>query len=225
MRVDRAELARRALEGYVHGPAAATEATEAALAATPDPVGVLLVEGISDQIAVETLATRRGRDLRAAGVAIVPMGGASGLRRVLERHVPPTARVVALCDLGERDLVARSIADSGRGIALFACDPDLESELIRAVGAVRVREVLDAQGDGRSFRTLQTQPEWRGRPVASQLRRFIGAGSRRKLRYARLLTDAAADLDRIPAVLDAALSSALDPGATGTTARARLMPG
>ena len=37
--------------------------------------GVVLVEGTSDRRAVETLARRRGRDLQAEGVAVVPMGG------------------------------------------------------------------------------------------------------------------------------------------------------
>jgi Overcoming lysogenization defect protein-like, TOPRIM domain len=36
---------------------------------------VVLVEGISDQVALETLATRRGRDLGSEGVGIVAMGG------------------------------------------------------------------------------------------------------------------------------------------------------
>src|SRR5205809_7916665 len=37
---------------------------------------VVLVEGISDQRALEALAARRGRDLEADGLAIVPIGGA-----------------------------------------------------------------------------------------------------------------------------------------------------
>src|SRR6266702_7373897 len=56
----RRELASRLLEGYVHGPAAATEATARALAKVAAAEAVVLVEGISDQIAVETLAVRRG---------------------------------------------------------------------------------------------------------------------------------------------------------------------
>ena len=45
--------------------------------------GVVLVEGASDRRAVETLARRRGRDLQAEGVAIVPMGGYGNLPRLL----------------------------------------------------------------------------------------------------------------------------------------------
>jgi predicted ATP-dependent endonuclease of OLD family len=35
----------------------------------------VLVEGISDQIAVETLAGRRDQDLDAKGVVVLPIGG------------------------------------------------------------------------------------------------------------------------------------------------------
>jgi hypothetical protein len=72
----RRELASRLLAGYVHGPAAATEATAQALAAVAGAKAVILVEGISDQIAVETVAIRRGQDLGAGRVVVVPIGGA-----------------------------------------------------------------------------------------------------------------------------------------------------
>lgn len=35
----------------------------------------VLLEGLSDLAAVEALAARRGRDLAAEGVCVVPMGG------------------------------------------------------------------------------------------------------------------------------------------------------
>ncbi len=47
---------RWVLDGYVSGPAAATEATAQALAQVGNATSVILVEGVSDQIAVETLA-------------------------------------------------------------------------------------------------------------------------------------------------------------------------
>ena len=95
---------------------------------------------------------------------------------------------------------------------MFVCDPDLEAELIRAVGVDRALGVLDRHGDLRSFRTLQKQEAWRGRPVADQLHRFLGAGARRKLRDARLLADAAADVDRVPRPLTDVLAASM-PGA------------
>ena len=168
---------------------------------------MVLVEGVSDQIAVETLAARRRCDLVNDGVAVVPMGGAGAIGRVLAAAAAATVRLVALCDAGEEALVRRGIEAAGRRVPVFVCRPDLEAELIGAVGVDRALAVLDGQGDRRSFTTLQKQVEWRGRPVEAQLRRFIGAGARRKLRYARLLTDAAVDLGRAPRSLDDALDA------------------
>ncbi len=59
----RERLAREALEGWVSGPDAPIAATAAALVNAESARVVVLVEGISDQLAVETLAGRNGRDL------------------------------------------------------------------------------------------------------------------------------------------------------------------
>ena len=84
-------------------------------------------------------------------------------------------------------------------------DADLEDELIRAVGPAAVEEVLESQGDLRTFRTFQKQPAWRGRRIDSQLHRFLGSSDRRYVRYPRLLVDAL-DPARIPRPLDGVLS-------------------
>jgi hypothetical protein len=68
-----------------------------------------------------------------------------------------------------------------------------------------VEQVVEAQGDLGSFRTLQKQPAWRGRTPEQQLRRFMGSGGGRKIRYARLLVDAL-DLTQVPRPLDRALA-------------------
>jgi len=68
-----------------------------------------------------------------------------------------------------------------------------------------VYQIVDAQGDLGSFRTLQKQPAWRGRATEEQLRRFMGSGGRRKIRYARLLVDAL-DLTQVPRPLDRVLA-------------------
>ena len=68
-----------------------------------------------------------------------------------------------------------------------------------------VQAVVEAQGDLRSFRTLQKQPEWKERRAEDQLRRFMGSGGRRKIRYARLLVDAL-DLTEVPRPLDRVLA-------------------
>jgi hypothetical protein len=215
----RRERASRLLDGYVHGPAAATEATARALAKVPAAAGVVLVEGISDQIAVETLAARRGRNLAAERVVVLPMGGAHAITRYLTQLGPAGAglRLAGLCDAGEQDIVRRGLASAGVGspgtradmerLGFYVCVEDLEDELIRAIGVARVVALIDTQGDLGSFRSLQRQPEWRDQRAAAQLRRFLGSGATRKLRYARLLAGAV-DLDRLPHPLEAVLSSA-----------------
>ena len=52
-------------------------------------------------------------------------------------------------------------------------------------------------------------PAWRGRAVEEQLRRFMGSGGRRKIRYARILVDAL-DLDCVPRPLDRVLAHAAE---------------
>ena len=76
--------------------------------------------------------------------------------------------------------------------------------MIRALGPDRVERIVEANGDLRPLRTLQKQPEWRGRPPAEQLRRFLGSGGSRKIRYARLLVEAL-ELERMPRPLDLVL--------------------
>jgi hypothetical protein len=205
-------MARRVPDGYVSGPAAATEATARAVAALGDATTVILVEGVSDQIAVETLARHTGRDLPALGTAVVPTGGAHGIRQFVDRFGPGGAglHVVVLCDAGEESLVRRRLASTGAATAVpvFVCDEDLEDELIRAVSPDRVEELLAAGDTLGSFRSLQNQPAWRGQPVTAQLRRFLSSGATRKLRYAEELVTAAVALDRVPAPLLGVLDTA-----------------
>jgi uncharacterized protein DUF664/OLD-like protein len=215
----RRELARRLLDGYVHGPAAATEATALALAKVAAAEAVVLVEGISDQIAIEALAARGGRDLGAERVVVLPIGGAHAFTRYLTQYGPAGAglRLAGLCDSGEEKIVRRGLASAGIGspgtraemerLGFYVCIEDLEDELISAIGTTQFEALIDSQGDLGSFRTLQRQPEWRGQPAAAQRRRFLGSGASRKIRYARLLAGAV-DLDRLPHPLEAVLTRA-----------------
>lgn len=218
----RREVARALLAGYVSGPAAATQATARALERVDDSSGIVLVEGISDQIALETLAVRRGRDLDSEGVLILPVGGAQAMVRFLSRFGPGgrNVRLAGLCDAGEEDVLRRSLIPARLGsprtrpdmerLGFHVCVEDLEDELIRALGAARVESLLDSQGDLGSFRTLQKQPAWRTKGVEAQLRRFLGSGARRKLRYACLLVGSV-DLHRVPHPLDAVLAHVRPP--------------
>jgi hypothetical protein len=216
--IRRGELARWLLDGYVHGPAAATQATALALAKVPAAAAVVLVEGISDQIAVETLATRLGRDFAAERVVVLPTGGAHGMMRYLRLLVPAGAdlRLAGLCDRAEEHLVRRGLASAGIGspttraelerLGFAVCVEDLEDELTRAIGATRFEALIDSQGDLGPFRSLQRQPQWRNQPANAQLHRFLGSGGSRKLRYARLLAGSV-DLGRLPHPLETVLMS------------------
>jgi hypothetical protein len=178
---------------------------------------VVLVEGISDKLALETLARRRGRDLAAERVSVVPIGGAQAIGRFLSHFGPQglDVRLAGLCDVGEEANYRRGLERSGLGSGLtrpdlerlgfYVCVDDLEDELIRALGATAVLEVVEGQGELSPFRTLQKQPAWRGRRTEEQLRRFMSSGGRRKTRYARLLVDAL-DLAQVPRPLDAVLA-------------------
>jgi hypothetical protein len=189
---------------------------ERALATRADARAVVLVEGNSDRIALETLAERRGRDLAAEGVVVVPIGGAQAIGRYLNLYGPRGLglALAGMCDAGEEPEYRRGLERAGLGsqltrsdmeaLGFYVCEADLEEELIRALGADVVERVVEANGDLRAFRTLQKQPEWRGRPAEEQLRRFMGSGGRRKIRYARLLVEAL-DLARVPRPLDGVL--------------------
>ena len=123
---------------------------------------------------------------------------------------------VGLCDAGEEVFVRKALAGSGFGVVqtrqdlqrlgFFVCERDLEDELIRAAGRPAIEDLLRSQGDLGSFRTLGRQPAWRGREFEAQLRRWLGAGAGRKLRYARLIVRSL-PLDRMPAPLSDLLSA------------------
>jgi OLD-like protein len=166
--------------------------------------GVVLVEGVSDRRAVETLARRRGRDLDAEGVAVVAMGGYGNLPRVLGSY--GDVRVAGLYDVGEERHFLRALGCDDRGdlerAGFYACTRDLEDELTRAVGAEGTQRLLTEQGDLRAFRAYQKQPAHRARPLEEQLHGFMW---NRKQRYAVLLVEAL-DLDRVPRPLDRVLA-------------------
>ena len=174
------------------------------------PSAVVLVEGVSDQLAVEALAARRGRDLTAEGVAVVPIGGAGNIRRFLDLLIPQGIRLAGLCDAGEAGDFRVAAERAGLGSELeragfYVCDADLEDELIRCLGSARVERIIEAEGELGRFRTFQNQPAQRARSIEAQLRRFMGTRGGRKIQYAPVLVGAL-DLDRVPQPLDGVLA-------------------
>lgn len=80
-------------------------------------------------------------------------------------------------------------------LGFFVCEEDLEDELIRASDRVAIEALLDSQGDFGSFQTLRKQPAWRQEGFEAQMRRWLGAGARRKPRYAHLVSLGATRID------------------------------
>jgi len=177
---------------------------------------VVFVEGISDQLAIEALAERRGRNLDAEGVAIVPMGGARTISSFLGLFGPGgfDLKLAGLCDEAEEPLFAQALEGAGLGgnltradreqIGFYVCVADLEDELIRALGTHVVEQIIDERGDLPAFRIFQNQPAHRALSLQDQLRGFIAARGR-KIEYAPVFIDAL-DLTAVPVPLDGALA-------------------
>jgi hypothetical protein len=175
----------------------------------------ILVEGMSDQRAVEALAARRGRDLAAEGVSVVPLGGAHAIGAALERYGPRglDVRLAGLYDVGEERTFARGLERAGLGtdlgradletLGFYACDPDLEHELVRALGMATVESIIEREGETGRFETFRKQVAKRDLPREEQLRGFMW---NRKIRYAPLLVEAL-DLGRVPRPLDCVLAA------------------
>ena len=216
--VDDESLARLAAVTEAAGGSSAALAAAAARAGdAPGSCAVVLVEGTSDQAALETLAARGGRDLRGEGVFIVPMGGVTNIGHFLGRFGPRGfgVRLAGLCDEGEERDFRRSLEQAGLGAGLdraglarlgfFVCVADLEDELIRSLGVCGVEQLIEAQGELGPFRTFTRQPAQRNRTREQQLRRFMGTRSGRKIHYGHVLA-AALDLNRVPGPLAGVLS-------------------
>ena len=163
-------------------------------------MAVILVDGITDRIALEAVAAKLGRDLAAEGVEVVPIGGAQAIRRAFAEH--HGERVVGLCDAGEERWFRRVL-----GAETYVCVEDMEDELIRSLGPSGVEEVIAAQGELETFRNFQNQLAWRGRPVELQLHRWLRSAHRRNKRYPPLLI-AALEPEQIPRPLAGVLAAA-----------------
>jgi hypothetical protein len=187
------------------------------LAAEAKARAAILVEGWSDQAAVETLAPRRGCDLHAEGIIVVPIGGVTNLGHFVDALGTRGLglALAGLYDVGEERHVLRSLERCGLGSGLtrtaaqalgfFLCDADLEDELIRALGTAAVEQVIESEGELASFRRFQAQPFQQAQDHHAQLRRFMGTRAGRKIRYGALLVGAL-PLDDVPRSLELVLA-------------------
>jgi hypothetical protein len=192
-----------------------------ARAAAANEQTVVLVEGISDQVALNALARRLNWDAQTESIAIVAMGGATNVGHFLDLLAPLGVQIAGLCDRGEENRFQRALERTGFGVNLtrskmealgfYVCDADLEDELIRAVGVDAVLKVVATQDELEAFRTFQRQHAWQHQRGDAQLRRWLGAKTLRKFRYATLLVEAL-DLDRIPKRMERLLAHVRDHG-------------
>jgi predicted ATP-dependent endonuclease of OLD family len=190
---------------------------------------VVLVEGLSDRSALETLAERRGRALQDEGVVVVAMGGATNIGHFI-KHFGPAGldlRLAGLYDEAEVGYFRRGLERAGllpryqesrselgrseasrtemEALGFYVCVTDLEDELIRALEVEAVLQIVEAEGELGAFHTFQKQPAHQGSSADKQLHRFLGTRSGRKIRYGRLLVEAL-DLSQVPRSLDSALA-------------------
>lgn len=163
---------------------------------------VILVEGASDRRALDALARRQGRSLDSQGVTIVATAGITNLARFLE-IVGPRGHDVALaglCDEPEIGELRSALAGAGlpeassrladlEALGFHVCVRDLEDELVRALGAGSMIELIESQGHLRRFRSFQNQPAQRHKEIEAQLWRWLG---NHKIRYAPLMVEALA---------------------------------
>lgn len=154
---------------------------------------VVLVEGLTDELALTLAARRLGRDLEKEGVSVVPINGAHAIGRHLSRLAAqePRPRLAGLYDVGEQNVVFAALERAGVDRAgFFACRADLEDELIRAAGENLLSRLIVVEGDAQPWHTFQRQAAWQGRPVDQQFRRFIRSISERNGRYIRAIVEA-----------------------------------
>ena len=113
-------------------------------------MAVILVEGITDRIALEAVAAKLGLDLDEDGIEIVPIGGAQAVRRAYAEY--EGKQVAGLCDAGEERWFRRVLGD-----ATYVCDKDLEDELIRTLGAGVSRTLSPRRASSRRFAASRTK--------------------------------------------------------------------
>ncbi|MFD9244752.1 TOPRIM nucleotidyl transferase/hydrolase domain-containing protein [Streptomyces sp. NPDC059556] len=206
--------------------ASAAAAVARALAAGTGLRTAVLVEGVSDHVALDALAARHGRSLDAEGIAVVPLGGATNIGRFVHLLGPQGLGVplAGLCDAGEEGHFSRALEREGLGrdlaradmepLGFYVCDADRAEGVLRGLGAEGVERVGGGRGGLRAFRIFQKQPAQREREVERQLRRFMGTISGRKSQYARSLVDAL-DLAEVPRPLDRLLAHVSASASTG----------
>ena len=119
---------------------------------------VLFVEGRSDRIIVEAAAMVSGRHLHKMGVHVVELEGSGAFKRLVDMlgengYGIPT---FGLCDRDAEREWAKALDITPpdlRAAGYYVCNPDLEAEVVSALGVERFIDMVLSEGpmDKRSF--------------------------------------------------------------------------
>jgi energy-coupling factor transporter ATP-binding protein EcfA2 len=169
----------------------------------------IFVEGTSDRLVLLALARKQGRNLDAEAVSIVVLHGSGQLKTHLKILGPAglDVNLGGLCDAHDEEAWRNALEDADIGsdldrqgaeeIGFFVCDPDLEGQLIAAVGEDVVEELIDAEGETAAWEAFQAQPDSQGEGKADLLRAFIHK-RKRVMRYSPLIVNRLDETD-VPA--------------------------
>ncbi|HXA29333.1 MAG TPA: AAA family ATPase [Candidatus Angelobacter sp.] len=172
---------------------ATSEVTEAYFARK-----AILVEGTSDRIALLALAQRLGRRIDAAGVSIVCLDGGGTLATFLGILGPTGLEldVLGLCDEDQEGKWLKTLAAAGFPVAdrtsmetygFYVCTPDLEGELVTALGAAATEALIDTHGEKPGYERFAQQPSNRGKTASELLAAFARTN---KVFWAPIFVDA-----------------------------------
>jgi len=178
---------------------------------------VILVEGVSDKLALEAAAELSGVSLDGKGVSIVSVDGGNTLRMYLRLFGGEGfgLDLVGMCDEDKEGVWQRDLSDAGYGdvpdraamehLHFYVACQDLEDELVRALGDQETEECIREQGDSTKLSKFSGQPKQAGKSRHDQLRAFLQVRDR-KARYAPLLVDRLTEA-ALPDVLRKVLSN------------------
>ena len=151
----------------------------------------MFVEGTSDRLILWRLHREQGRNLDAEAVSIVVLQGAGQLKTHLKilGQAGFDVNLGGLCDAHDEEAWRNALEDADIGsdldrqgaeeIGFFVCDPDLEGELIAAVGEDVVEELIDAEGETAAWAAFRPNPivRVRGRRICFAPSSTSGNGS------------------------------------------------
>lgn len=151
---------------------------------------VVLVEGPGDRLALRAAAETLSADLDARGVSIVELDGADLFATMYTLLGPDglRIRIVALCDADREQSWATSVLGVGKynGVratltqhGVHVLDPDVEGELVDALGDTRTEAVVAADGEAAALASFRKQPTQAKGTPREQLIRFIKKGKAR----------------------------------------------